>query len=58
MPIEKNNLDRYDLPDSIWNRFESLRPTEIVRERKRRYFTAPYNSSIRYKYFLNHLNLY
>ncbi|CAF0848775.1 unnamed protein product [Brachionus calyciflorus] len=50
LPIEINDLDKDQFKESFWYKFESLRPPEIIREKKRSYFTAPYNSSIRSKF--------
>jgi hypothetical protein len=52
MPIQENDLNDDESIHNIWQfwtRFESLKPNEIRRNKKREFFTAQFNSSIRDK---------
>lgn len=49
LPIEYNDLAKYNCKKSMWSRFESLQPEEIRKEYNRNFFTAPYNSNLRPK---------
>lgn len=44
LPIEENNLGGKNFSETFWHRFKFLVPDEIKPERKRKYFTASYDS--------------
>jgi hypothetical protein len=49
-PIEINDLDKDYKTFSVWNYFEKFQPAEIRQDRKRKFFTAAYSSSMRNKF--------
>ncbi len=50
LPIETNNLNKENLTDSFWDKFECFIPNEIKENNERRnYFTAPYEYNQREK---------
>ncbi len=49
LPIEKNDLKfNTGLAGSFWSKFESLQPSEIIKEKQKykKFFMAPYTSSL------------
>jgi hypothetical protein len=54
LPIEINDMEKendnlHNLWSIFWDHFESLRPFEVRKDKKRDYFTAQYSSNIRKK---------
>lgn len=43
-------MEKEEITDSFWYKFDSLRPVEVRKDRNRDYFTAPYTSNIRSKF--------